>query len=171
MWRRWLYIVPFLPACMPPRLEQQRLPDGSWQMTCRAPMDECIRELENTCRSKRYRILGATSELKLRDAPPYEKEYRTSKLSFICSSDNEVPPAPAANSLPEAGDGRTCGAGDTRACVGPGGCAGGQTCRPDGVGFGTCDCGLAGVGLKAPQPSTNAVTPPLDAGVSDAQNR
>lgn len=39
-----------------------------------------------------------------------------------------------------------CNTGDTRTCVGPGGCMGGQACLADGTGFGACDCGSTGGG-------------------------
>jgi hypothetical protein len=38
-----------------------------------------------------------------------------------------------------------CAPGDTRTCVGPGNCEGGQVCRGDGSGWSACDCG-AGAG-------------------------
>lgn len=60
-----------------------------------------------------------------------------------------VAAAPAASTtapaLPKA-----CVPGSTQACVGTAGCAGGQTCRSDGSGFGACDCG------PARAPSTDA---------------
>ncbi len=34
-----------------------------------------------------------------------------------------------------------CNPGDTRECVGPGACPGGQECLKDGSGYGECDCG------------------------------
>ena len=37
-----------------------------------------------------------------------------------------------------------CTAGRSIACVGPGGCAGGQTCNSDGQGYGACVCGVSG---------------------------
>lgn len=36
-----------------------------------------------------------------------------------------------------------CVKGITQACVGAGGCQGGQACLPDGSGFSPCDCGHA----------------------------
>lgn len=42
--------------------------------------------------------------------------------------------------------GKACNVGDTRPCVGPGACQGGQSCIADGSGFGPCDCGTAGTG-------------------------
>lgn len=46
-------------------------------------------------------------------------------------------PPPAA----PAPKGVLCVPGASQACVGPGGCQGGQVCLPDGSGFGACDCG------------------------------
>jgi fibro-slime domain-containing protein len=40
-----------------------------------------------------------------------------------------------------AGASETCTPGDTRECVGPGACRGGQMCDDDGAGWGDCDCG------------------------------
>jgi hypothetical protein len=37
-----------------------------------------------------------------------------------------------------------CTAGRSVSCVGPGGCAGGQTCNRDGQGYGACVCGVTG---------------------------
>lgn len=38
------------------------------------------------------------------------------------------------------GSGATCTAGETKTCVGPGACQGGQSCTPNGT-WTTCDCG------------------------------
>ena len=118
------------------------------------------------------------SETRLRDAPPYSTEYRTSRLEFVCSDDgNQMVTGPTPESIWRAAT-NVCASGDTRACVGVGACAGGQVCRPDGTGFGPCDCGskapsvdagamnadAAAVAPKAPPP-----IPVSDAGTADAQ--
>ena len=36
---------------------------------------------------------------------------------------------------------KICDPGETRVCVGPGACSGGQSCDPDGKSWGTCTCG------------------------------
>ncbi len=51
-----------------------------------------------------------------------------------CSGDSLV--------LPAGGD-PSCSAGQSITCVGPGGCAGGQACRPDGLGLEPCVCGAS----------------------------
>ncbi|HEY2409710.1 MAG TPA: hypothetical protein VGI10_27080 [Polyangiaceae bacterium] len=38
------------------------------------------------------------------------------------------------------GEAAVCAPGDTRACVGPAACVGGQRCGSDGM-WGVCDCG------------------------------
>jgi hypothetical protein len=170
---RWIVGLVLLGACRAGAFEQQRLADGSWQLTCRAPMDACVREIEKTCRDKRYRIVGGSSELRLRDAPPYETEYPTSRIGFVCSGvEAPVVGAPAA---PDASDlvSRMCGPGDTRICVGAGACSGGQTCKPDGSGFGPCDCGstapLPATMSAGKVPPSDAGKMPSDAGTSDAR--
>jgi hypothetical protein len=55
-----------------------------------------------------------------------------------------APPAPRTDAVPApAGKGAHCVPGASQACVGPGGCQGGQVCLPDGSGLGPCDCGAA----------------------------
>jgi hypothetical protein len=63
-----------------------------------------------------------------------------------------APPAPSApptfpTSSKPAATSSTCVPGATQACVGPAACSGGQSCLPDGSGFGPCDCGA-----QSPQP-------------------
>jgi hypothetical protein len=55
----------------------------------------------------------------------------------------EPPPAaaPPAAEPPSPPPVRACFPGSTQACVGPGGCTGGQACLPDASSFGPCDCG------------------------------
>lgn len=53
-------------------------------------------------------------------------------LAIACGSDEDPGGAAA-----------LCSTGETRTCVGPGACQGGQSCLPDGSGFGPCDCGAA----------------------------
>lgn len=55
----------------------------------------------------------------------------------------EAPAAPGAAAP-------TCVPGESRACVGPGGCSGGQVCAGDGTHFDGCDCGDAGTSAGSP---------------------
>ncbi len=66
---------------------------------------------------------------------------------------------------------QTCTPGDTRTCVGPGACNGGQVCGSDGN-WGTCDCGgggsggSAGVGGSAAGASGATVDGSADTGIA-----
>jgi hypothetical protein len=157
MWRRGSCAFLLLASCITGPVERQRLADGSWHLTCRLPMDECVRHFEAVCMDKRYRILGGQSRRDLRDVDPGTKEYRTSELTALCERDSaqfaaasavapSLPPPPAPPPSASVPRPASCVPGATQACVGPGGCAGGQACRADGSGFGPCDCG----GSKSP---------------------
>lgn len=56
-----------------------------------------------------------------------------------------------------------CTAGEAIACVGPGGCAGGQVCAQDGSGYGVCECGKA----PDPQGGSSSGSTTLDSGSPD----
>ena len=161
----FLVSVTLLPACATPEVQSQQLKDGSWSFVCQLPMDECVRRVQDNCRVQRYRILEGTSETKLRDAPPFEKAYHTSHLHLVCTDDGDSPlltiscektgaakPAPASS--------KVCTNGETRACVGPGACKGGQSCSPDGQGFGACDCGPITPAPPATEPTPSV--PPVE---------
>jgi hypothetical protein len=145
-----------LASCGASEVKSQRLEDGSWKFTCELAMDECIRRVQTNCRNHRFRIIEGTSEVRLRDASPYEKAYHTSNVHLMCTD-------LGSDVLVEVGakkDGGSCAKGETRACIGAGACKGGQACLPDGSGFGSCDCGDAAGAASAP-PATTA-PPPAD---------
>lgn len=135
------------------------------QFTCELSMDECVRRVQEQCKNERFRILEGTSETRLRDAPPFEKAYHTSRLHLVCTNDGadvllstQKSPEPGAPAAAKA-----CSVGETRACVGAAACKGGQTCLPDGSGFSGCDCGPATPsatpgGATTTTPSTEPVT-------------
>lgn len=169
---RWLSLTSFalLVACGVPEVQQQKLKDGSWKFECELSMDECIRKVEETCPNQRYRILEGTSETRLRDAPPFERAFHTSRLHLVCSNDGGSPllslgsggSAAVPGAAPEAAKpaaSQVCSAGQTRECVGPAACKGGQTCLPDGAGFGACDCGPAPAATAPAAPADVPVVP------------
>jgi hypothetical protein len=160
---RWLRLgFVLLPAaCGAPEFRSQTLADGSRSFECELPMDQCVRLAQDSCRHQRFRILSGSSETRVRDAPPYEQAYHTSRLRLRCTNDGGQPWLLGEESQAEAGaaPGRVCAGGDTRACVGSAGCAGGQSCLPDGSGFGACDCGPAPPSV-APAPASPASSSP-----------
>jgi hypothetical protein len=155
-------------ACGVPEIKSQKLADGSWSVACDLPMEDCIRHVEKTCRSQRYRILEATSETRVRDVPPMESTYHTSRLHLFCNhGDGELPlsvetaPKPPVAAAP--GSSPLCTTGQTRECVGPAACKGGQSCLPDHSGFSACDCGPPQLPSPLP-PANSTVSPPPSLG-------
>jgi hypothetical protein len=174
---RWLSLTSaaLLTACGAQEFQSQKLADGSYRIQCGLSMDECIRRAQGTCQHQRYRILEGTSETRLRDAPPFEQTYHTSRLHLKCTDGDDVllaidkkddvaaeekkgevtAPKPA----------KVCTTGETRSCVGAGDCKGGQACLPDGSGFGSCDCAASAAPAEA-APATAPVSVPSDAPAS-----
>lgn len=169
---RWFSLVGviLLTACGAAEVQSQRLKDGSLQITCELSMDECIRRVQDQCQNQRYRILEGTSETRLRDAPPFEKAYHTSRLHLTCTNDGANPllslDKPKAEAT--APGAAACTVGETRTCVGTAACKGGQACLPDGKGFGPCDCGPVSPPAPAPAPEAAPASTPVDAVTSPA---
>lgn len=146
---RWssLAVSSLVVACGAPELQSQRLKDGSWSFQCELSMDECMRRVQENCPNQRFQILDGASETRLRDAPPFERAYHTSRLHLMCNDGGasillsvDSKKGADANAEPAA---KLCSVGQTRECVGTAACKGGQTCLPDGTGYGSCDCGPA----------------------------
>jgi hypothetical protein len=58
--------------------------------------------------------------------------------------------------------GPRCIPNETRACIGPGGCSGGQACSADGASFTLCECAVTpGPAPSALPPATSASAKPL----------
>lgn len=170
---RWLSLSSFvlLTACGASEFQSQKLADGSHTFKCELAMDECVRRAQETCKNQRFRIIEGTSETRLRDAPPFERAYHTSRLHLMCTDDGanvllKVGTEAAEAEKPKAGPG--CSAGETRACVGPGACKGGQACLPDGSAFGSCDCGSASLPAPPAEPASTA-SPPAAQPASSAE--
>jgi hypothetical protein len=157
-----------LVACGASDVQSKRLKDGSWAFTCELPMDECVRRVQTNCPNQRFRILEGTSETRIRDVPPFEQSYHTSRLHLTCTNDGATVllsldgAKPAESQRPAAA---TCTRGQTRECVGPGACKGGQACLPDGTGFGACDCGPV---TPSPAPLPTESIAPAPASVEPA---
>jgi hypothetical protein len=138
-----------LAGCASSTVERQRLADGSWHLTCGLPMDECARQADQLCTDQRYRILRGESRHVVRGAGPSQVEYRISDLTFACGGHDDDASPSSGVSTPQAIRAAepanpvkpVCTPGGTQACVGPGGCSGGQACTTNGSAFGPCDCG------------------------------
>lgn len=82
------------------------------------------------------------------------KRFRPGEVASImlllasCGSTTSEAPGPAAGASAGSLSSDRCSAGDTRHCVGPGACDGGQACGSDER-WGACDCGASGGGGTA----------------------
>lgn len=174
----WLSLS-LLVACGASQVQSKKLKDGSWSFTCELAMDECIRRVQERCPAQRYRILEGTAETRLRDAPPFERAYHTSRLHIVCndeganvllSVDSSSEPKRSSSDA-AAKPSKACVAGQTRECVGTAACKGGQACLRDGSGYTGCDCGPASsnaAGAVPPPTLAPSVPPAPDSGSEPA---
>ena len=149
--------------------------DGGYSLSCKGPLSDCLHHAERLCRDEGYtvrearsvreRLGGETGQsqviIEKSDATIYcgnsapHPELRLQRETELPADPAGTPPKPttpspavAAAPLAPAAT-HVCVPGATQACVGPGGCSGGQACSADGARFGDCNCG-------SPQPTPPA---------------
>ncbi|HEY3497480.1 MAG TPA: hypothetical protein VGK73_22440 [Polyangiaceae bacterium] len=164
-------------GCSRSALKVQKFADGTRELTCDYPLWKCIAQVDDYCKGASFEVLYALDDQHRYGAPGQEVESRTSRAVVHCLGLHDGPALPAGTPLapasalqpvrlpppsrppapaPRPAPPRACVAGATQVCVGPGACSGGQSCLPDGSGFGACDCG-------APKASAPAGTAPAPA--------
>jgi len=142
------------------------MPDGTLEIECESDVSYCVRHAESFCGNKPLEVLDATS----REGPQGDARHadgsRITIVRFVCGRNEainfhlhkkhpEIPAPPEASATPQpTTPAPVCAAGATQECIGPGACAGGQSCLPDGSGWGACDCGTATPPTPAPEPSS-----------------
>lgn len=143
------------------------LGQGSFELECSSALPRCAQEAEQRCGGRGYDVLEGYDQSRRygHEAGESQVEVRTSRLVIVCRSDAGEPrvtpaaetapaqpparsPAPTSSAPPPA-----CTPGTTQQCFGPGACRGGQSCLPDGAGYGACDCGNIAP-QTVPAPST-----------------
>lgn len=151
-------------ACGTAHFRRETLPDGSLRLQCNKPLASCLGVWDSECLDG-YDVIRATETRDRKGPYPTVMEFFTSEAVVRCRqapglvggdaphpdggaiANGATPPGPAASPAPtEPSAGAPpprvgCFPGVSQACVGPGGCAGGQTCAADGASFGPCDCG------------------------------
>jgi hypothetical protein len=150
--RRSIVLGLLVAGCAHGKVSTERRPDGIVHVTCKTSLADCLYEVENVCDQKRYVVLRAVDSRELKGVVPAQALFLSSEAFVRCGDmgtygpDNklllatpvcEVPKAPP----PPVPVTHVCVPGATQACIGAGGCAGGQACAPDGSRFGPCDCG------------------------------
>lgn len=163
----------FAAACASKQnFESQRLPDGTLRLACSAPLQSCLAHADVLCKGAAYEVLRARDQ---RDRYGGELgtgqvEVRMSEAVIRCGASDEPLSAPPAPRLPAPAPPphrppapvvakNVCVPGSTQACVGPGACAGGQSCLPNGSSFGPCDCGTLGPPLPSPSAAPPSAAP------------
>lgn len=151
-----------------------RQADGGYRLSCKGPLVDCLKQAERACRDQGYRVDSAHDRVNLLGAESGQSQVpvRKSDAVIYCGSSGpederppirlqreEAVPSPAASSAaPPAAPARVCVPGGTQACVGPGGCSGGQACASDGSHFDVCNC-AANPPSSAPAPATAPAAP------------
>jgi hypothetical protein len=128
-------------GCATARIVTEKRGDQRYLLRCQTPLPVCLAEgAEAACEGRHYVVERALNEVN-------ERGTVTSPTIEHTSAASAPVPAPASPAAATAGQ-RVCTPGASQACVGPGGCQGGQACLVDGAAFGPCDCG----GAAAPPP-------------------
>jgi hypothetical protein len=134
-----------------PPVTTERRPDGVYHLRCKASLPACLDEAEKVCGHQHYAVLRAFDDHEYKGDATFPTEFRASEAFVRCGvrgswGDENTDlrrqalcPEPAERVVVQAP--RGCTPGVSQACVGPGGCAGGQVCAPDGTKFAPCDCG------------------------------
>jgi hypothetical protein len=141
-------------GCAPPMVQVEHREGGVLHFNCKAPLTQCLAAVEKACEYQRYAVLRAFDDHDLKGDTTQPGDFRSSEAFVRCdrntgwSQENRALraqplSAPTSAPAPSAAPARACVPGVAQACVGPAGCAGGQTCAPDGASFGPCDCGPA----------------------------
>ncbi len=132
------------------------LGDQTYQVTCPKALAQCLTSLDPVCPDG-YTVVRAEEKRERRGPTPWVVETYSSDAVVRCRDQASVfssaPPAlvPPATPQPRP-PGPGCIPGASQACVGRGGCAGGQICTADGQAFGPCDCGTVRDGGAADGP-------------------
>jgi len=126
-------------------IQRQELERGVFQLDCAAPLGRCGEEADKICGGEGYEVISGYDQRKLygHEAGESQVEVRTSRLIVSCRGPRSAskPPKPAQEATAGAKPALLCTPGTTQRCYGAGACEGGQSCLPDGSGYGSCDCG------------------------------
>ena len=154
----WLLALLFPVACSHGTGRPVRQGDGSYSLSCKSPLSDCLRHAEHLCRDAGYTVAEARDvrEFVGHESGQSHVLIQKSDATIYCGThaqrppielkrEPEVaaptpPPAPAPVSAPKP-TAPACVPGSTQACIGPAGCTGGQACSADGTRYEPCNCG------------------------------
>jgi hypothetical protein len=139
----------------------QRRVDGSYLIDCKS-QKSCLDRAARQCGDSGYDIIGGRHDQKIYGVPGNQKVVGKDQLYIRCRNDAmvDVPDQAAGSWKLERNDkgsvdkalsvprvSSVCRSGETQRCVGAAACEGAQTCKADGSGFESCDCGVAPAAL------------------------
>lgn len=135
-----------------------RREDGLYHLKCSHTLQSCLGEAENLCKQSSFVVLRGYDERDFKGRSDVPEAVPASEALIACGPRRgwgnleQVRLEPLAKACEKpasepvaapAAPGGVCTPGASQACVGPGGCKGGQACLPNGAGLGPCDCGGA----------------------------
>lgn len=150
---RWLPVSALVllgaAACASTGAEIKEVGPKRYELSCRAPLTRCLREFGQRCAAHGYNVLVAGERISR--TGPVQPVAATNVESYaLVRCRNSEPLIGPAEPWPPEAEGTDeslhpmpparCFPGATQACIGPGGCRGGQTCAEDGLSFGVCRC-------------------------------
>ncbi len=143
----------------------QELGSGQWQLECASPLARCSQDADQRCGGRGYDLVEGFDQRRRfgHEAGESQVEVRSSRLVVVCRSEQGEPrlvpqasaaalPAAVSSNPPTSSHTLRCTPGTTQRCYGAAACGGGQSCLPDGSGFGPCDCGKVAAPSDAPAP-------------------
>jgi hypothetical protein len=152
--------------------------ERTYRLSCETSLAKCLELAESPCHSG----FDVKSGKDVRERSGVDAvgtgatETRVSEAVVVCrsdaffGSDDDDADEPSGPRLLRK---QVCVAGSSQACVGPGGCAGGQSCLADGTAYDRCDCGEfhTAPGTTAPPPASavpSSTAPPANTAVPSA---
>lgn len=134
-----------------------RREDGLYHLKCSETLQSCLGEAANLCKQTSFVVLRGYDERDYKGRSDVPEAIPASEALIACGPRRgwgeleKVRLEPLAKACAKGEPGPTaaaapvnaCTPGASQACVGPGGCKGGQACLPDGSALGPCDCAAA----------------------------
>lgn len=157
-------------GCVAPLEERKSLGGDRHFLSCPGPLSGCLARVPEVCQDRSYDVVRARDRRYYSGGPPVQSERRSSEAIIQCrgrgtpvggeqSLLDDDATEPTLESDAESRSRLLCTPGATQACVGVGGCKGGQGCLADGSGFAACECAPA---PRAPSPSQAPAAPPTE---------
>lgn len=155
-----LVLLALTAACSSATGRPVRLGEGSYSLSCKGPLTNCLKHAERLCKDEGYTVSEARDVQERAGSASGQSQVviQKSDATIHCGAQaarppielkraeplpapTAAPPLPPAAPAPAPKPAPLCVPGSTQACIGPAGCSGGQACLPDGSGYETCNCG------------------------------